>query len=169
MQSHTSVRPGRARIVGYWIVTLIVAYEMVAGSVWDLLGIEYVRVVLAHLSYPSYLLLILGVWKLPCAVVLLVPRFFLLKEWAYAGAFFNYSGAFASHVMVRDAPHIWVWPLGFAILTLASWALRPSARRLGSARPETETRLLPWIVPIVVAAAMLVIALLTLPTDPPSF
>ncbi len=36
---------------------------------WDLLRIEYVRVVLTHLGYPLYLLLILGAWKLPCAVV----------------------------------------------------------------------------------------------------
>jgi hypothetical protein len=59
----------------YWATTLAVAYEMVAGSMWDLLRIEYVRVTLTHLGYPLYLLLILGVWKLPCAVVLLIPRF----------------------------------------------------------------------------------------------
>ena len=55
--------------------TLIVASrrgprrEMMAGSMWDLLQIEYLRVVTVHLGYPLYLLLVLGVWKLPCAVV----------------------------------------------------------------------------------------------------
>jgi hypothetical protein len=32
------------------------------------------------------------------AVALLVPRRPLLKEWAYAGAFFTYTGAIVSHL-----------------------------------------------------------------------
>jgi DoxX-like family len=159
----------RWRTVAYWGSTSVVAYEMVAGSMWDLLRIEYVRVMLAHLGYPLYLLFILGVWKLPCAVVLLVPRFPRLKEWAYAGAFFNYTGAVASHVLVGDQPPMWIWAFGFAVLTLASWALRPPERTLPSAKPETETRRLDWIVPIVMGFLMLVAALLTLPAGAPSF
>lgn len=159
----------RWHVVAYWATTAIVAYEMVAGSLWDLLGIEYVRAVLAHLGYPLYLLLILGVWKLPCAAVLLIPRFQRLKEWAYAGAFFNYSGAVASHLFVGDRVGIWIWPFGFAVLTLASWALRPADRRLPSVGPETETRRLDWILPIAVVFLMVVVALLTLPKGSPSF
>lgn len=49
---------------------LIVPWEMVAGSMWDLLQIEYVRAVIVYFGYPLYLLFILGVWKLPCAAVL---------------------------------------------------------------------------------------------------
>jgi hypothetical protein len=64
------------RTIAYWVFMLFVAYEMAAGGIWDLLRIEYVRVVLAHLGYPMYLLTIIGVWKIPCAFVLLVPRFF---------------------------------------------------------------------------------------------
>ena len=93
--------PGKSlrsiRTIIYWIFTFMVAYEMVAGGIWDLLRIEYVRVVLAHLGYPMYLLTIIGVWKIPCAIVLFLPRFLRLKEWAYAGAVFNYTGAAASH------------------------------------------------------------------------
>jgi hypothetical protein len=39
------------------------------------------------------------VWKVPCAIVLLLPGLPRLKEWAYSGAVFNYSGAFASYVL----------------------------------------------------------------------
>jgi hypothetical protein len=46
-----------------------VVFEMVAGSLWDLMGIEYVRVVMNHLGYPLYLLLILGAWKIAGAAV----------------------------------------------------------------------------------------------------
>lgn len=56
-----------------------------------------------------------------------------LKEWAYAGIFFGMTGAAASHAFVGDygafAYHIFS-PLSFAILALASWALRPKSRRL---------------------------------------
>jgi hypothetical protein len=155
------------RTIAYWIVTLIVAYEMIAGSMWDLLQIEYVQDVLRHLGYPLYLLLILGVWKLPCGVVWLVPRVPRLKEWAYAGAIFNYTGAAASHLLAGDGPKIWVAPAVFALLTLASWALRPPERRLQPASPDpTTTRPVAWIVPIVIAVVMLVSALLTLPKGP---
>ena len=156
------------RTVAYWTLTAIVAFEMLAGSMWDLLGIEYVRVVLTHLGYPLYLLFILGVWKLPCALVLLLPRFPRLKEWAYAGAFFNYSGAVASHALVGDRPSVLVWPLIFAISTLASWALRPAERRLAIG-PDSDTREIDWIVPIVLAVVMLVVSLLMLPEGAPTF
>src|SRR5262249_10891008 len=136
----------RGHTVAYWICTLIVAWEMAAGSMWDLLQIEYVRAVFIHLGYPRYMLLIIGVWKLPCALVLLLPRFRRLKEWAYAGAIFNYSGAFASHALVGDGPRLWAGPAVFALITLASWALRPPERRLESARADIVTPPAAWIV-----------------------
>src|SRR5579863_6392513 len=85
-----SGRAAWARVIAYWFLTILVTYELAAGALWDLLRIEYVRVMLKHLGYPQYLLLILGVWRIPGALALLVPRFPRLKEWAYAGAFFDY-------------------------------------------------------------------------------
>ncbi len=123
-----------ARLVAYWLLTVNIAWEMALGGAWDLLRVEYVRVVMAHLGYPPYLLLILGVWKVPCALVLLAPRLPRLpelREWAYAGAFFNYSGAAASHALVGDPVGKWIGPAIFAAMVLGSWALRPPSRRLG--------------------------------------
>ena len=107
------------RIVAYWVFTIPVAFEMAAGGIWDLLRIEYVRVVLSHLGYPLYLLYILGIPKIPCALVLLLPRFPRLKEWAYAGAFFNYAGAAASHLLVGDGEAAWLAPLALSAFTIA--------------------------------------------------
>jgi DoxX-like protein len=154
------------RAIAYWAATLIVTWEMVAGSMWDLLRIEYVRGVLEHLGYPQYLLLILGAWKLPCAIALLVPGFGRLKEWAYAGAFFNYTGAAASHLISGDGPSRWAGLLLFTLITLGSWALRPPDRRLVPAPEPTPTRAAAWIVPLALIAAFLVISLLTLPKGP---
>ena len=44
----------------------------------------------------------MGVWKVPGAVALLIPRFPRLQEWAYAGAVINYASATASHLIVGD-------------------------------------------------------------------
>jgi uncharacterized membrane protein YphA (DoxX/SURF4 family) len=126
----SSAASSRSRTIVYWITTVIIALEMAIGGVWDILLISYVRTVMEHLGYPIFFLVILGVWKIPCAVTLLAPRFPRLKEWAYAGAIFNYTGAVASHVAVGDGASQWAAPLVFAALTLASWALRPSSRRL---------------------------------------
>ena len=50
------------RTIAYWLFTLLIAFEMAAGSLWDLMRIEYVRVILTHLGYPLYLLYIIGAW-----------------------------------------------------------------------------------------------------------
>jgi uncharacterized membrane protein YphA (DoxX/SURF4 family) len=118
----------RSRAIAYWITTVIIAAELAVGGVWDILRIGYVREILQQLGYPSYFSVIMGIRKVPGAVALLVPRFPRLKEWAYAGAVFTYTGAAASHLAAGDgtgAPG----PIIFAVITLLSWALRPSARR----------------------------------------
>ena len=159
-----SVPPDRIRTLAYWAFTLIVAWEMAAGSMWDLLRIEYVRTLLAHLGYPPYLLFILGAWKLPCAVALLVPRFPRLKEWAYAGAVFNYLGATLSHLFVGDGSSRWVPPLLFTALTFASWALRPPDRRYPLERAAGGTRPGRWILSVALVAVFVFVSLLTLPS-----
>jgi uncharacterized membrane protein YphA (DoxX/SURF4 family) len=128
----SSSRRGRAywaRTIMYWVTTVLIAWEMAMGGVWDLVRISYVRNVMEHLGYPLYFLTIIGIWKIPCAVALLAPRFPRLKEWAYAGAVFNYTGAVASHIAVGDGPGKWVGPLVYAAITFVSWALRPPSRR----------------------------------------
>jgi uncharacterized membrane protein YphA (DoxX/SURF4 family) len=119
----------RARIVAYWASTVLVAGELGLGGVWDILRIPYVRSIIDHLGYPAYFLTILGVWKVLGAGALVAPRLPRLKEWAYAGAVFTYTGAVASHLAVGDGPDAWGFPLLAAGVTGASWALRPPARR----------------------------------------
>ena len=121
-------RAAWARAVSYWLFTILVTFELAAGAVWDLLRIEFVRISLIRLGYPQYLLYILGAWRVPGTLALLVPRVPRLKEWAYAGAFFDYTGAAASLLFIGARPGQWVGPLLFAGFTLLSWALRPATR-----------------------------------------
>jgi len=133
--------------IGYWATTSIVALELLAGGVTDLVhgrtslvAGQPVAEVLEHLGYPAYLLRILGVWKLLGAIALLAPRFPRLKEWAYAGEFFAMTGAAASGVVRgKDDPGTLIWPpLILAVLTLISWVLRPQSRILGVLFPTQK-------------------------------
>jgi len=157
----------RVRAVAYWAFTLIVALEMAAGAMWDLLRIQFVTGVFAHLGYPVYMLSILGAWKLPCAAALLAPGFPRLKEWAYAGALFLYTGAAASHFFSGDRPGNWIGPLVFGAMTLASSELRPDDRRLRAGTAVKPARPVAWIATAATLAVFVVIALLTLPKGPP--
>jgi hypothetical protein len=117
------------RSAGYWLATVIVAGELGLGGVWDIARIPYVRGLVTHLGYPSYFLVLLGTWKVLGAVALVVPRRPLLKEWAYAGAFFTYSGAIVSHLSTGyDLGELWLLAV-LTALTVLSWALRPPSRR----------------------------------------
>jgi hypothetical protein len=154
------------RAIGYWLFTLLLVYENAAGFVWTLLQIEYLRVMLAHLGYPPYFANILGPWQLACAAALIAPRFPVVREWAYAGAFFNYSSAVISHLFVGDGPDKWTPAFLFAVFTVCSWALRPADRRLPRSRQVGETPVRSWIVAIAILILMLVVALFTLPAPP---
>jgi hypothetical protein len=71
-------------------------------------------------------------------VAILWPGFPRLKEWAYAGIFFNMVGATSSHLAHHEAAWHVIVTVTIAALTLASWALRPPGRMLGTvvrARP----------------------------------
>jgi hypothetical protein len=74
--------------------------------------------------------------------------------------------AVASHILVGDGPDKWGAPLGFAVVTLASWALRPPGRRIAGTAPAAETRAVAWIVPIVILVVLLVLSLVALPKGP---
>ena len=128
----------KLKLIGYWVTTIIVALELLVGGVTDLVhgpallfAGDPVVFAMEQLGYPVYLLTILGVWKLLGAIALLVPRFPRLKEWAYAGTFFVYVGAAASWAAHGGGLGDLIGPLILAVLTLASWALRPPSRTLG--------------------------------------
>jgi hypothetical protein len=143
------------RPILYWVATGLIVLETAAGAEWDLVRNDFVRQVFTHLGYPLYLLTILGIWKLPAAIVLVIPRYGRAKEWAYAGLFFVYTGAAASHFMHGDTAEPWS-PLVLALLTVVSWALRPDSRKWtpvvgGAVRASLALRIVYWTTTILVA------------------
>ena len=130
----------KAKLIGYWATTGLLAFGLLAGGVAYLLRPPAIVAGMADLGYPLYVTSILGVWKLLGAVVLLAPGLPRLKEWAYAGAVFNMSGAVASHILSVNTLSEFLWPLLFALCALASWALRPPSRTLGILLAPGESR-----------------------------
>ena len=82
------------------------------------------------LGYPLYFLTIIGVWKVLAVIAVLVPKFPLLKEWAYAGCFFVMSGAVLSHFAIGDDAKDFFGPILLLVLTIVSWYFRPADRKL---------------------------------------
>jgi len=82
------------------------------------------------LGYPLYLLTILGIWKILGVIAVLIPKFSLLKEWAYAGFFFAMTGAMISHIIMGDSfGEIFPSVLSL-VLVIVSWYFRPSDRKI---------------------------------------
>ena len=126
----TSTKAGK---IIYWIATLWLALGMVSTGVVQLLkekegqgGLEMIT----HLGYPVYLLTLLGIWKILGTLTVLVPKFALLKEWAYAGFFFVTTGAVYSHIAAGDPFSAILPALLLLVLTMVSWYFRPERRQL---------------------------------------
>ena len=109
----------------YITSTAILVLELLTGAFMDLGHFPVVVQDVRSIGYPTYVLYIVGVWKILAVGALIWRRLPRLTEWAYAGVFFEMSGAVASHVLAGDAIGKYAAPLAFTLLTLVSWRLQP--------------------------------------------
>jgi uncharacterized membrane protein YphA (DoxX/SURF4 family) len=114
----------RARKIFYWTATGSVALVFFATGVGNLIPIDHIARDLAHLGYPPYFHIILGVWKILGAVVIILPRMLRLREWAYAGMIFDLTGAAFSRLASGDGVVTVIVPLLIACLVITSRLLR---------------------------------------------
>ncbi len=114
----------------YWIATIWLALGMTSSGIVQLIQLKEEVDMMTHLGYPLYFLTILGVWKILGVVTVLIPKFPLLKEWAYAGFFFVMSGAVISHFALSDIATEFIGPTLLLILTVVSWYFRPANRKI---------------------------------------
>jgi uncharacterized membrane protein YphA (DoxX/SURF4 family) len=125
--------------VGYWVSTALIAAAFVLGGAIDTAAQPPALAFLAHLGYPAYFVTLIGVWKVLGGFAVLAPRFPRRKEWAYAGIFFDLTGAAVSHASSGDGAAKVMGPLVLVGIGFASWSLRPQSRKLGAAVPEAAT------------------------------
>lgn len=113
----------------YWIATAWLALGMVATAIVQLSKAKSEVDMMTQLGYPIYFLTLIGIWKILGVVAVLIPKYPLLKEWAYAGFFFAMSGAVFSHVANGDAAKDLFGPMLLLVLTVISWYFRPVDRK----------------------------------------
>jgi uncharacterized membrane protein len=121
---------GKAGKIIYWISTIWLASGMLASALQQIFHTKGFVDIIAHLGYPLYFLYILGVWKILGVIAILIPRFKLVKEWAYAGFFFAMSGAVFSHIILGNPMNEIVPSLVLLILVVVSWYFRPADRKI---------------------------------------
>lgn len=122
--------PTKRNKIIYWIATIWLALGMLSTGIVQLFKMKEEVDMMTRLGYPVYFLTMLGVWKMLGVVAALIPKFPLLKEWAYAGFFFAMSGAIFSHVASGSGAKEFFGPALLLILTVVSWYFRPVERKL---------------------------------------
>ncbi|MGN6639207.1 MAG: DoxX family protein [Mucilaginibacter sp.] len=123
----------KAKKITYWVATIWLSLGMVSTGFVQLLkakegqgGVEMIN----HLGYPVYLLTLLGICKILGVVAVLMPKFPVVKEWAYAGFFFLMAGAIFSHLAAGDQITAIIPSLLLLVLTMISWYARPASRKI---------------------------------------
>jgi hypothetical protein len=118
----------------YWIATIWLATGMISTGMVQLFRLKGNGPgsldSLTHLGYPGYLLMLLGIWKILGVAALLIPKYPLMKEWAYAGFFFIMTGAIFSHFAAGDLFKEIFPSILLLILTMVSWYFRHLGRKI---------------------------------------
>ena len=126
------------KTTAYWLTTGLLALDFAVGGAFQIARPPTVMAAMTHLGYPAYFVSLLGVWKLLGGIALVAPRFPRIKEWAYAGIFFDLTSAVVSILAVGDGLGPALLPLVFLALAVASWALRPDSRAFIRVSPRTS-------------------------------
>ena len=124
----------KTKLIIYWVATALLAIGMLQSGIFaEIRAKQWVDLV-TSLGYPVYFLNILGTWKILGVIAILVPRFPVLKEWAYAGFFFAMTGALVSHLACHDyAIKSILGPSFQALFVILSWYFRPDSRKMVAA------------------------------------
>lgn len=98
----------------YWIFTILFSLLMIFSAVGGLQpSPEAIELIHDQLGYPVYFIQFISIAKLIGSIAILIPGFNRIKEWAYAGLFFDLVAATYSGVAANGFD-----PL---MLTLAVW------------------------------------------------
>ena len=107
----------------YWIVTILFALVMLSSAIPNIMSTKTWEDILKGLGYPLYMLPFLGVAKLIGIIIILIPGFPRLKEWAYAGFVIDLAAATYSIIAVGTPFSMWWSMLLFFALAFGSYYL----------------------------------------------
>jgi len=110
----------KRKLIWYWIITGLLSFCIFFGGLTQALQLKETVQGFKPLGYPTYFISLIGVWKMLGVIAILVPRFRLIKEWAYAGFVFDLTAAVYSSIRVGDPVSAWA-PIiiGYVIIALS--------------------------------------------------
>jgi DoxX-like family len=117
------------RKIAFWLSTLVILAMSLLAAVVYLSGNPKAVQGFAHVGYPQQLRIMLGIAKPLGAIVLLIPGWGRLKEWAYAGFTFAWISASIAHYLAKDGGEAFA-PLVLLLLLVISYTTRPENRRI---------------------------------------
>ena len=108
----------------YWIFTGLSTAMMLLSSIPNILQVPDAKVMVTdHLHYPPYFLPYIGVCKFFGAIVIIIPGYPRIKEWAYAGLIFDLIGAIYCNYAAGRPTGEWLPIIFFIALGFASYFL----------------------------------------------
>jgi hypothetical protein len=128
----------KTKAIGYWVCTIVIALLLLSGGIMQVMRFPAAIEGITRVGYPVHFAVLLGVWKILGAIVILLPGYALVKEWAYAGMFFDLTGASVAHAASGSGAGNIIAPLLFTAVLVASWALRPASRTLARSAARNE-------------------------------
>lgn len=103
----------------YWAGAIFMSLWFGASGFFELTKNPVVWDITRQLGYPPHFIYILGVFKISGVVVLLLPNKLLrLKEWVFAGMFFDILFAFFSKIAVLGFPSTVDAIVAFSVLMI---------------------------------------------------
>lgn len=105
----------------YWVFTGLILALMIFSAISTFIPNPQGDMIAKHIGYPLYIFKFLAVAKILGAVAILVPGYPRLKEWAYAGFFFDLAGATYSFIAVGDPAANWAPNFIFIALLFGSY------------------------------------------------
>ncbi len=108
----------------YWIITGLFSAFMLFSAVPDLISTVDAIKFMNHLGYPNYIVPFLGFAKILGIIAILIPGFTRIKEWAYAGLFFDLAGATYSIIATdgfQPSVLVMLFPIVFLFLSYYLW------------------------------------------------
>lgn len=100
----------------YWVFTTLFAIMMLGSAIPDVFSQEIaIKGMHNDLGYPIYFIPFIGIAKVLGVIAVLIPGYARIKEWAYAGLFFDLIGA--TYSIISSGGNLGQW--GFMIIPLA--------------------------------------------------
>lgn len=99
----------------YLISTGLLSLLMLFSAGMYFFNHDMVRDTFTHLGYPTYIIYPLAIAKILGLVAIWTKKSNWLKEWAYAGFFFDFVLALSAHISVADGEYA---PAALAIVLL---------------------------------------------------